>query len=324
MAERLQVDANLVGAAGLNADREQSEPAVGAFHALQHLPVRDGGAAAGAARGHAGAAHGVAADGQGDGAGVLRGPAVHQREVALAQAALAEHLAELAVREIVLGDDDEAAGLLVQPVDDAGAQIAAYLREPFAEVEEQSVDQRAAVVFRGAGAGVDHHAGGLVDDGEIGILIDDGERYVLRRGVERLRLGVAFNLDELAAFEFVAGLAGFGVDGDLAVFDEQHGARAADVGDGFGEVGVEANTIGGGLGGEAADAVPGFEIFEDLDAVEVRLLRRGGVGRGIAARGLRVVLGRHLAALRPGGDQRRVVRPGRLYRGWFRGLLGGV
>jgi hypothetical protein len=217
VAERLHVHANLVGAAGLNAHLEQSEPAVGAFDSLEHLPVRDRGAAAGAARGHAGAADDIAADGQVDGAFILRWPAVDQREVAFAQAALAEHLAELAVRKVVFGDDDEAAGLLVQPVHDAGAQLAADLRQAFAEVEEQGVDQRAAVVLRRAAAGVDHHAGGLVDDGEVGILIDDGERYVLGSGVERLRLGVALDLNQLAAFELQLRFAGFGVDGDLAV-----------------------------------------------------------------------------------------------------------
>ena len=50
-----------------------------------------------------------------------------------------------------------------------------------AEVVKQRVDQRAAValVVGAAGAGVDHHAGGFVDDGEVLVLEEDVEGDVL-------------------------------------------------------------------------------------------------------------------------------------------------
>jgi hypothetical protein len=43
------------------------------------------------------------------------------------------------VGAVVLGDDDDATGLLVETVDDAGAEFAADLRE-LVEVTEESVD----------------------------------------------------------------------------------------------------------------------------------------------------------------------------------------
>jgi hypothetical protein len=54
------------------------------------------------------------------------------------------------------------------------------------------------------------------------------------------------------------------VDSDLAGFDEELDAGAADVGEGLGEVLIEAEVRGGGVGGEGADAGVGvfFEVVE--------------------------------------------------------------
>ena len=62
-----------------------------------------------------------------------------ESDVGLGDLALGEHLAELAVGAVVFGDEDQAAGLLVEAMDDAGAEIASDVGE-FVEVEEQSVD----------------------------------------------------------------------------------------------------------------------------------------------------------------------------------------
>ncbi len=130
VAEGLHVDADLVGAAGLDADLDEGEGAVGGGEALEDGDVRDGGAAVGAAGGHAGAADEVAGDGEVDGDVVLGDVAVDEGEVGLVRPGGAgEHLAELAVGAVVLGDDDEAAGLLVEAVDDAGAEVAADVGE---------------------------------------------------------------------------------------------------------------------------------------------------------------------------------------------------
>jgi len=129
VAKCLHVHTNLVGTASLDADFDQREGAVSSGDALDDLDVGDGVAdafmAERAAGGHAGAADEVAADGQLDGDGIFRQVAVDEREVGLGNLALAEHLAKLAVGAVVFGDEDEAAGQLVEPVDDAGAEVAA-------------------------------------------------------------------------------------------------------------------------------------------------------------------------------------------------------
>ncbi len=128
-----------MGAAGFDVNFEQAEFTVGSVAAFKHAPVRDSVAAVGAARRHPHAANDVAGDGQVDRAGVFLHPAVHECEVNLAQAAAGKHLAQLAMGAVVLGDDDEAAGSLVEAVNDAGAQVASGMRKLFAEVEEQRV-----------------------------------------------------------------------------------------------------------------------------------------------------------------------------------------
>ena len=77
VAQGLEMDADLVGAASLDANLDQGEGAVGGGgDALEDLDVGDGGADAfafgGAAGGHAGASDVVAGDGQGDGGVVFR------------------------------------------------------------------------------------------------------------------------------------------------------------------------------------------------------------------------------------------------------------
>src|ERR1700678_1581798 len=63
MAEGLCVDADLVSAAGFDLDFDESEWAIRAGDACENVNVGDGGAAVGAAGGHAGAADEVASDG---------------------------------------------------------------------------------------------------------------------------------------------------------------------------------------------------------------------------------------------------------------------
>jgi hypothetical protein len=268
VTEGLGVDADLVGAAGFDADFDEREGTVRGGEAFEYVEVGDGGASVLAASGHAGAAEEVAGDGEGDGGRVFFEVAVEEGEVGLGDLALGEHLAELAVGTVVFGDEDEAAGLLVETMDDAGAEVAAYVGE-LVEVEEEGVDEGAAVagvyLVRGgcAGSGVDHHAGGLVDDGEVLVFVENFERDVLGDGVERGGLRGAFDLDGLAAAELLFGLGGMTVDADLAGFDEELDAGAADVGECLGEVLVEAEVGGGGVGGEGADAV--FRLVFEVD-----------------------------------------------------------
>jgi len=73
------------------------------------------------------------------------------------------------------------------------------------------------------------------------------------------------NLDLLAAVELLFGLRGVAVYADLLVFDEELDAGAADVGDGLGEVLVEAQVGRGGVGGEGVDVVFGVVVEVDVE-----------------------------------------------------------
>jgi hypothetical protein len=121
---------------------------------------------------------------------------VEEGEVSLRDLALGEHLAELAMGTVVFGDEDEAAGLFVEAVYDAGAKVATGGGE-FVEVKEERVDEGAPVAFvvGNAGSGVDHHPGGFVDDGQVLVFVDDMERDVFGDGVEWGGLGRAFDFD---------------------------------------------------------------------------------------------------------------------------------
>ena len=94
----------------------------------------------------------------------------------------------------------------------------------------------------------------------------------------------AFDLDGFAAEEFLFGLGGVAVDADLAGFDEELDAGAGDVGNGLGEVLVEAEVGGGGVGGEGADV----RGARSLRSQRLRIRGRGlggGVGLFDAAGG---------------------------------------
>ena len=78
--------------------------------------------------------------------------------------------------------------------------------------------------------------------------MEDVEGDVFGDGVEGCWLRGAFDLDGFAAVEFLFGLGLMSVDADLAGFDEELDAGAGDVGEGLGEVLVEAKVGGGGVG----------------------------------------------------------------------------
>src|SRR5207244_8488471 len=85
-------------------------------------------------------------------------------------------------------------------MNNAGAEFASNGGE-LAEMMQQRVDQRAAVagVIGCARAGVDHHARGLVDDGEIVVLVNYFQRNFFRYRAQRTGLRLAENGDAFAA-----------------------------------------------------------------------------------------------------------------------------
>ena len=107
-----------------------------------------------------------------------------------------------------LGDDQQAGGILVDPVDDTGPLFAADARQAVARVMQKRIDQRP----RGrARRGVDDHPRGLVDDDQLAILIDDGQGDVLG---PRLHLRGSRDGDLI---DLALGHAGLGVGGRGAV-----------------------------------------------------------------------------------------------------------
>ena len=143
------------------------------------------------------------------------GGAVCDGEVDLIDFAASELGAEMLMGEIISSHHEAAAGFLVEPMHDAGPGHAADAAER-SEAVEQGIDHGAVFVAMG---GVDHHAAGLVEDGEVIVLVENGEGKILR-----LRFGGFvrrdFDRDFLAAGDFMTGLGGASVDGGRAFLDE--------------------------------------------------------------------------------------------------------
>ncbi len=147
-----------------------------------------------------------------------------QRQVDLLHAPSGELGGELAMRGIVLGDQQDAAGIPVQPVDDARPERTADSRERL-EPMQQRVDQGAGV---DAGAGVDHHSGGLIHSHEVLVFIKDRQRDVLRSGVQGGRLG-GFQFDDFGAANHARGAFGRTVHKNAPALDPFLYARPAEL-----------------------------------------------------------------------------------------------
>ncbi len=102
-----------------------------------------------------------------------RDPPVHEREVLALHRAPRELAHEIGLRCQRLRHDEQAGGVLVEAMDDAGA------RDPRerGRVVKQRVGERAVAV---AGPGVDDDAGRLVDDDDCVVLVHDPESDRLR------------------------------------------------------------------------------------------------------------------------------------------------
>jgi len=128
-----------------------------------------------------------------------------------------QHAHEGGVRLQGPRDHEQPAGVLVQPVDNAGP----WQQGQPGIVGQQGVLQRPVRV---AGAGVDDQPDRLVDDDQGGVLVDDLERHWL--GHDRhLVLEPCVDLHRLAADEAVAGTQRTAVDEHLALVDPGLQAR---------------------------------------------------------------------------------------------------
>ena len=123
--DRGEVDADLVRAAGFDVDVEERE----FIEPLPNFPKAEGVAAVGGDS-HLGAVPPVAGDRAVDGPFVLTRTAVDECDVGLLNGALAELVGEGFVSLFVFGDEDEAGGVFVEPVDDADAVVVRRVNHP--------------------------------------------------------------------------------------------------------------------------------------------------------------------------------------------------
>lgn len=130
-----------------------------------------------------------------------------QGEIGPLQGAAAAMVGELGgealMGEVVLGDDEQAARVLVEAVDDAGPAHAADPGQAHPAMRDQPIDEGAVLVPRRR---VHDEPCRLVDDDEILVLMDDGERQSLaeRLGGKRRRNA---EIDPAASPDLARGIA---------------------------------------------------------------------------------------------------------------------
>lgn len=106
------------------------------------------------------------------------------------------------VGAIAFGDDQQAAGIFVYPVNDARPLDATDTGEPVAAVCQQGIDER---IFRIACARMNGQTGRFVDNNKVVVLKNDVEGHFYRLEVERFRRREG-HLQPLALFDAVGGV----------------------------------------------------------------------------------------------------------------------
>ena len=128
--------ANLVGSSCFNANLQQRELAEPGGKPTHYFVMRDCRSRVFVRfRGHAGSSQRVAAYSCVDGASFPFHRALHQRDVGLFDVTAGEHRSQGSMRAIVLGHNDQAARVFIEPVHDARPKIAARRRKSFKAIE---------------------------------------------------------------------------------------------------------------------------------------------------------------------------------------------
>jgi len=164
VADGLQVDADLMRASGVQAQAQEREVTEGALD----LEVGAGLARVRAVHGHAGAYARVASDGRLDRAGARGRSTVHEGEVLARDVPLRERLLQATMSLVRARDDEQAGGVAIEAMDDPGALGVGASGRGSAE---QLRERPGAMPARG----VNHEAGGLVDDEQLGVFVGDRE-----------------------------------------------------------------------------------------------------------------------------------------------------
>src|SRR5207248_3643477 len=139
MAKRSQVHADLMGPSGINIEFQQAELAVRCRQTFAHPVVSYRRAAAATPRCHAGTAHLVATDAGIYGAAVLLHPTVDQGDVLLLYLTARKLFCQPPMPDVVLCNHHQAAGFLVEAMNNSGTQFAAHARQG-CEMMQQRVD----------------------------------------------------------------------------------------------------------------------------------------------------------------------------------------
>jgi hypothetical protein len=225
MAQGRKMHANLVRAAGVQLDFDQRR----GVNAYKNAPVgpsfagiAQDGAAAG---GHSHAALGITSNRKFDPAALFFQQAFDESDVGFFDAALAERFAELCVCSVVLGDKDDARGVLVEAMHDPGTQDAAGLREGL-PTPEQCVNEGAARI---SSAGMNDHACRLVHRYYVLVLVKDFERD--RFGFHAYgRAWLDLDINAFAAVKPVRALCGATLQKNESSFDQFLNPGATEIG----------------------------------------------------------------------------------------------
>ena len=98
---------------------------------------------------------------------------------------ISELRTQMTMGEIVLGDDHDAAGFLVEAMYDARPPDAADARQCIAAMVDQRIDKRTGPI---AVPGMDHQPGRFVDDDEVSVLVENIECDIFALGSRIFRL----------------------------------------------------------------------------------------------------------------------------------------
>ena len=209
-----EVDADLVRPAGLETNAEERARR----QDLEHLEVRDRVARRGRVERVATGVGAVSSDRSLDSPALGARRPDNEGEIAPLEAATADEVLQTAVRLGRPRDDDEAGGVAVEAVDDAGALELAARNA----VREQALHERPPSQARRR---MHDDSGRLVDDEQVLVLVGDAKAQLLRlEGFGGRRAAV--ELDRLAAGKSEALGAATAVDADRAAREETLGLGA--------------------------------------------------------------------------------------------------
>jgi len=211
VAEVMEVDADLVGAAAVQRAFDQAHVAARTNYSIfgfrrSSLAARDA---------HALPVDGVALDGFVDHASGLSRSASHERQINFAHRARGKLFRKIAVGHVVFGNDESAAGFLVEPMDDARAFLSADPGQILA-VSQERVDQGVLLMTRSR---MHDEAGRFVDHKEIVVLEQDFERDGLGLRIALFDLGFA-HFDGVAGADGITRPRGLSIHGHEPVTNQ--------------------------------------------------------------------------------------------------------